>query len=197
VAAHQRERIADGVAKAVAENGYGSLTVEQVIEFAGVSRSTFYVHFDNKLEALLASHELIFARFMVTLTEGCVRDKWPARIDSAIGATLSFATDAPEQFQILSTGSLTAEVELAGQVMNSYRRLAEMLAGARRASPYRNELPTCTEQFLIGGMAATITHWLVEGQAVDLRDFQQQLVELTLIPYYGRGRAARLSRVDG
>jgi len=197
VAAHQRQRIADGVARAVAEHGYGSLTVEQVIELAGVSRSTFYVHFDNKLEALLASHELIFERFLVTINEGCARDKWPAKIDAAIGATLSFATDAPEQFQILSTGSLAADVELAGQVVNSYRRLAEMLAGARQASPYRNELPACTEQFLVGGVASIITSWLTRGQADDPRAFQQQLVELTLIPYYGRARAARLSRRDG
>jgi len=196
VAAHQRERIADGVARAVAEHGYGGLTVEQVVDLAGVSRSTFYVHFDNKREAVLASHELIFERFMVTLTEGCVGDEWPAKINDAIGTTLKFASGSPERFQILSTGTLAADGELTDQVLGSFGRLARLLSGARRASPYRTDLPSCTEQFLIAGVSSTISSWLAGEQSIARRDLQQQLVELVLIPYYGRGRAARLSRLD-
>jgi AcrR family transcriptional regulator len=197
VAAHQRRRIADGVAKAVAEHGYGGLTVEQVIDLAGVSRSTFYMHFDNKLEAVLAAHEVIFERFMRALANVCVGDKWPAKISNAIGATLTFASGTPEQFQVLSPAALGADVALAGQVMDAFRRLSRLLAQARGASPYRSELPTCTEEFLVVGVASTITGWLARGQTIELADFQQQLVELLLIPYYGRGRAARLSRPGG
>src|SRR5207245_95741 len=42
VVGHQRERLLSGAARALAEHGYASLTVEQVIEQAGVSRATFY-----------------------------------------------------------------------------------------------------------------------------------------------------------
>ncbi|MFL5872200.1 MAG: TetR/AcrR family transcriptional regulator [Solirubrobacterales bacterium] len=197
VAAHQRGRIADGIARAVAEHGYGSLTVERVIELAGVSRSTFYAHFDNKLEAVLASHELIFERFMVEIVDSCGRDEWPAKIRDAVGATLTFASTAPAQFQMLSVGSLAVDVELAGRILDSFQRLAGLLAGVRAVSPYRTQLPSCTEQFLVGGLAATVSSWLSYGQQPDLSELQRQLVELTLIPYYGRAKAARLSRVDG
>lgn len=196
VAAHQRERIAYGIAKAVAEHGYGALTVEQVIEVAGVSRSTFYAHFDSKLEAVLASHELIFERFLSVLTAGCPEDAWPAKVREAIGATLAFASAWPDQFQILSTGSLTVNEALAGRVFESFRRLGSLLAGVRLTSPHRDALPDCTEEFLVGGVALTVSGWLAQDQALDQDDLQRQLVELTLIPYYGRAKAARLSQAS-
>ena len=69
VATHQRERIIAAIGRVVAEQGFGALTVERVLTIAGVSRSTFYVHFANKREAVLVAHETIFARFLAGLDE--------------------------------------------------------------------------------------------------------------------------------
>jgi AcrR family transcriptional regulator len=45
------------VAGAVAERGYASVAVADVIERAGVSRKTFYEHFANKEECFLAAYD--------------------------------------------------------------------------------------------------------------------------------------------
>src|SRR3954447_12773597 len=57
VAASQRERMLAAMAEAVGDKGYGPVAVADVIARAGVSRKTFYEHFDNKEECFLAAYD--------------------------------------------------------------------------------------------------------------------------------------------
>src|SRR4051794_9184420 len=57
VAASQRGRMLAAMAEAVGEKGYGPVAVADVIARAGVSRKTFYEHFDNKEECFLAAYD--------------------------------------------------------------------------------------------------------------------------------------------
>ena len=66
---NQRERILRAVVEVASETGYGALTVRDVIEAAGVSRRTFYDHFDNKEEAFLAAYHLVVGRLAVDVEE--------------------------------------------------------------------------------------------------------------------------------
>jgi AcrR family transcriptional regulator len=193
VASHQRERIVAAVAAALDEHGYGDLTVGRVIAAAGISRSTFYVHFANKREAVLAAHDSIFERFFAAVTAACGgRAKWPVKVSAAIGATVDFAVSRPEEAQILSIGWLIADPALAGPISGSHDRLVALLRGVRAQSPNSAGLPDCTEEFLVAGIAAIVARHLVTGNAGQLRLLQPDLVELTLLPYYGAGEAARL-----
>jgi AcrR family transcriptional regulator len=198
VAQHQRERIVAAVATILAEHGSSGLTVERVIRVAGVSRSTFYVHFTNKQEATLAAHELIFTRFLADLTAACsAQAEWPMKVSAAIGAVVDFAVSRPEQTQILSIGALIADLTLADRISGSHDQLATLLSGVRPHSPNAAALPECTEEFLVAAIAAIISRHLALGQAAQLRSLQAELVELTLIPYYGAGEAARLAGRSG
>jgi AcrR family transcriptional regulator len=53
----QRGRMLAAMATAVGERGYGAVAVADVIAGAGVSRRTFYEHFDNKEECFLAAYD--------------------------------------------------------------------------------------------------------------------------------------------
>jgi len=75
--------------------------------------------------------------------------------------------------------------------------LATMLEGARADSPYADQLPQCTEQFLVAGVASFVASCLADEDADRLRSVQSDLVELSLIPYYGTKEAARLARLPG
>jgi AcrR family transcriptional regulator len=198
VAAHQRERIVAAIGHVVAEQGYGALTVERVLAVAGVSRSTFYVHFANKQEAVLAAHEVVFGRFLASLEGACAaQTEWPLKISNGIAATVDFATSRPEQIHLLSTGSLSADDALAERIVASHERLADLLEGARADSPFGDRLPVCTEQFLVAGIASFVASCLVNEETDRLRGVQAELIELTLIPYYGNNEAARLARQPG
>jgi AcrR family transcriptional regulator len=191
---HQRDRLILGVAKAMAEHGYGGLSVEHVIVAAGTSRTTFYNYFANKQEAVLAAHDLIFERFVGLIVRACNSEaQWPAKVKAAIGVALEFAASEPEQAQLLTLDALAANVEAAKRVLDSSDHLTALLSAGRRESPRAFELPQLTEKALIGAISATISGRLMNGEWERLPELESQLVELTLMPYIGAAEAARVA----
>jgi AcrR family transcriptional regulator len=55
VALNQRERLFAAAVAIAAAKGYETMTVADILELSGVSRSAFYVHFANKAECLTAA----------------------------------------------------------------------------------------------------------------------------------------------
>src|SRR5579863_1182793 len=59
VAAHQRERLVEAMVQAVSERGVVATTISDLVARAGISRRTFYEHFDNKEVCLLATYDTV------------------------------------------------------------------------------------------------------------------------------------------
>jgi AcrR family transcriptional regulator len=57
VAASQRTRLLEAVGRSVAEKGYGGATIDDIVRRAGVSKKTFYEHFQDKEGCFLAAYE--------------------------------------------------------------------------------------------------------------------------------------------
>lgn len=57
VEASQRQRLVDAVLDVVGEQGYAAATVADITTAAGVSRTTFYEQFRNKLDAFLTAYD--------------------------------------------------------------------------------------------------------------------------------------------
>jgi AcrR family transcriptional regulator len=57
VQASQRQRLLDAVLDVVGEHGYPAATVADITTAAGVSRTTFYEQFRNKLDAFLTAYD--------------------------------------------------------------------------------------------------------------------------------------------
>src|SRR5687768_11081053 len=51
----QRARMLEAITRAVAEKGYARVTVADIVGMAGVSRRTFYEHFEDREACLLAA----------------------------------------------------------------------------------------------------------------------------------------------
>jgi AcrR family transcriptional regulator len=54
----QRERMLNAVVETVAEKGFADSTVADVVARGGVSRRTFYEHFDDKLDCFLTAYRV-------------------------------------------------------------------------------------------------------------------------------------------
>ena len=59
VAAHQRERLMEAMVQAVSERGVVATTISDLVARAGISRRTFYEHFENKEACLLATYDTV------------------------------------------------------------------------------------------------------------------------------------------
>ncbi len=53
----QRRRVLAGLAASVGERGYAATTIADIVAAAGVSRTTFYAHFEDKEAAFVALYE--------------------------------------------------------------------------------------------------------------------------------------------
>jgi AcrR family transcriptional regulator len=192
---HQRQRLLAGVAQALAKHGLADMTVEHVLEQAGVSRTTFYEHFDNKRESVLIAHEQAFDRLSGELIRACAAQAdWPAKIVAAIAATTAFAVRSPEEAQLLVLEALAADSVLAERALASNGFLVGLLRNGREQCPQAAALPELTERALVGAITSVIGQRLLCGQVDQLPALAPQLVHLTLIPYLGFEEAARVAR---
>lgn len=89
--ASQRGRLICAIADAVAAKGYASTSVADVIGLAGVSRRTFYEHFDDKEGCFLASYD-IGAQQIFDAMAGAVdpTQSWEEVLDAVFGTWLAF-----------------------------------------------------------------------------------------------------------
>jgi AcrR family transcriptional regulator len=194
---HQRDRIIAGVANALSEHRYGSLTVEHVIEAAGVSRRTFYDAFANKEEAVLVAHDVIFERFLGSLVRACnSQTEWPLKVKAALAAALEFAAAEPGQAQLLTLDALASNVEIAQRVLDANEHLASLLSSGRRLGERAAALPQLTEKALIGAITAIVASRLMNREPETLPSLLPEVLELTLIPYLGAEEARRFAGVE-
>src|SRR5882672_10268999 len=71
VRAHQRVRLLEAAAAALAEQGYGRITAARITEVAGVSSRTFYQHFEDLWACLLAAYETVAGRLCQRIEGAC------------------------------------------------------------------------------------------------------------------------------
>jgi AcrR family transcriptional regulator len=88
--ASQRGRLLCAIADAVAERGYAATSVADVIARAGVSRKTFYVHFEDKEACFLASYDVGADAIHAALAESVAGlEDWEEVLDAALGTWLA------------------------------------------------------------------------------------------------------------
>jgi AcrR family transcriptional regulator len=125
------------MAGAVGEKGYGAVAVADVIARAGVSRKTFYEHFDNKEECFLAAYDA-GVELMLEAIDMAIRDAasggplaiaraGTARYLGTLAANPAFARTF--LIEVLAAGPRALERRAA-----VHARFAEQLATIHRAA---------------------------------------------------------------
>lgn len=96
VQAGQRRRLLAAMVLATAAKGYTELSVSDVVATARVSRSTFYAHFDTKLDCYLAAYDACIGELRSAVDGSGVGLSGHARLEAVIGAYLSTLAAFPE-----------------------------------------------------------------------------------------------------
>ena len=196
VIAHQRERLLDAAATAVAEEGYAELTVRDLIVRAGVSRRTFYQLFDDKIDCVFAAHERAFERLSKVLVDACRAEAaWSDRVAAAIAASLAFAVESPSEAQLVVVAYHTAsEPKLAGRGHAAHEKLADLLRAGRHQAEVAHAPPELTEQAVIGAAMAVVGTRLLAGEVDSLPLLAPELTQVILTPYLGDEEAQRVAQ---
>jgi AcrR family transcriptional regulator len=92
-----RQRLLEGLAAAVALRPYAQVTVADIVRLARTSRRTFYEHFADKQECLVAliedSHRQVVAT-IATAVDGTA--DWPDQVRQAIEAWIEAVRSQPD-----------------------------------------------------------------------------------------------------
>jgi AcrR family transcriptional regulator len=163
VLASQRGRMLGAMADAVARKTYAGTTVADVVAGAGVSRKTFYEHFRDKEECVLAAGRL-GQRFVASriATELAAIDgpDWRARL--RVSLRTYFETIAAEPRLVRSAESAMAAVgpralELRAQALQwSVTQMRTLNAIARAQDPTIPEIDDTELMVLVGGIGEVV-----------------------------------------
>lgn len=188
----QRQRMLRAVAEEVAANGYAATSVARVIARAGVSRKTFYEHFDDKEACFLAAYDdgvkLLFERVEQAYQSA---DVWPERMRAGLRALLELFAEEPALAQMC-----TVEVLAAGpRALDRYRHAVSgffPFFGEGELGPGKPVPPVVGEAVVLG-VNGVLYRRILAGEIAKLPELLPELLYFVLAPYVGPDEAAAIA----
>lgn len=151
-----REGLLDALRELLMERGYERLTIQNLLDRAGVGRATFYAHFESKDELLACSIDRLRSWLV---------DAWQATPGQRLGFTLPFfqhlASHRPiYQMTIVRESEVTVERYIRRMLRELVR--TDLTAGGPTGRPAMQadaqvELAT---QYVVGALWSTIVWWM-------------------------------------
>jgi AcrR family transcriptional regulator len=185
VAASQRARMLRGMAEAVAEKGYATTVVADVVSRARVSRKTFYEHFASLEDCFLAT----FDECVMVVRAALEKPLDPALPVAEQGRRMleSYLAMLAAEPKVAKTNLV--EVYAAGQRAARLRRTALegfadllKLLHARLGAEGRatRELTDLDYELIVGGISAAVTVRVATGDTAELPALAPALTEYVL-----------------
>ena len=192
----QRERLLEAMIRVVSDKGYEGTTVADVIEAAGVSRTTFYELFGDKEECFLASYDAV-ADVLLAQVGRAFRERggsWQERIHAGLAALVALLAEESAVARMAMVESIAASPAARQRYREMLGRFMPFLDEGRALSDHAVQLPAATSRMAIGGAAALIFDEVRAGRGDQLRARLPDLVYSVLMPFLGPETAAREMR---
>jgi AcrR family transcriptional regulator len=182
----QRERLLEAAAEVFARSGYAEASAEAIAREAGMSKATFYEHFANKEEAILALFDEAATLALGRMAEAAasVPDEPSARVRAGLRAFVDAIAEYPAASQtlfveIIGAGPRAMERRdaiidaFAGAIDDENRRAHERFGTPRLAS--RHDAVA-----LVGAISELASRQLRLEQPADVRELEPVIERLIL-----------------
>lgn len=156
-----REQLGDALIALMHEKAFDSITVQDVLDRAGVARATFYAHFRDKNDLFLTENDAFFDHIANGLSEA----KDPSDRVAPVRELFEHVAEAQRyRAALVESGRIHEIFELgrAHFARGIERRLGE-LDRARSLSPVQRAVAAHAHA---GALIALLTWWLHEGGGV-------------------------------
>ncbi len=190
VKAVQRERLLAAMISAVTEIGYNSLTVQNVLTGAGISRPTFYEQFEDKEDCFLAAFDAASTR-MYERIEAAVADSgpgWRDQLRSGIAELLRYIADEPQEARMViveARASSPAGLRRRDETLDRYANCIDALVREDLEEP-----PSAIAAAgVVGGIESVLYARLQKGETEDLDALLPSLMYFAVLAYAGREAA--------
>lgn len=180
VAENQKSRLEGAMVEAVARHGFASTTVRELVALAGVSKSTFYEHFDSKEDCFLVTFDNVVAQFteQVEVAYNGAGDM-RTRLVAALGRLMDLVIERPEAAAFASVDSLTLGTAGIGHRERAWGAFEEMARQYFLATS-EEEVSDLTVRAIIAGLSGVVYRRLRSGSVKDLPGLVEPLIDWAL-----------------
>ncbi len=178
--ARARAEIADAALRLFYDRGFEGVTVEEIVNAAGVSRRTFFRYFETKEDALLAEYPELNARLIVTLEATGPDDSMEA-IRSGLHQIADWYIERSEVVLARSKVIRETPTNLAARNLEFLTQWERGLAHAvaRQVGVDAGDLmPRTAAAIIVGAFRAALTQWVRSSGKDDLHALTDQALDL-------------------
>jgi len=181
------ERIAHAVASVVSERGLGAMQTSDIAAKAEISLSTFYEHFTDKTDAVLATIEMSGAQMMASAVPAARRAaSWEMGVKALYEAMCAYFAGEPAMAQLAAVGVYGAGPGALARRDRVIDSLAEMLAPGFEANP---EAPAVAAEAAAATAYALIREQVRRKGPQSLSAIVPLATYITLVGFVGPDRA--------
>lgn len=182
VAQHQKARLEGAMVEAVARHGFAGTTLRELVTLAGVSKTTFYQHFESKQDCFIATFEEVARQTRERVGEAYrepadFHDKFVA----GLAMFMELAAEQPAAASLAAVESLTlgaAGVEHWWRASHDFELMVQQ-SFDRSAGP--REVSALTVRAIVGGIRGVMYRHLRAGRESELPGLVEPLVEWAIL----------------
>jgi AcrR family transcriptional regulator len=180
VAADQRQRLVNAMVGLVWERGYAATTVAELIERAKVSRKTFYAHFNDRHDLLLAAFDTSSPAVFEEVKEAAQRTGGATRrLEALMRRLCAAAVESPGTIALATIEVAAANpsgLERRDRLMSDF---GELINECLSSDGENQELPSTLGRALAGSTHRTIDAHLRAANANGMKELGPELARWT------------------
>ena len=189
---NQRERMLLAVAEAVAEQGFVTTTVADIIARARLSRRTFYEHFADKEECFLAAYDTVVEQLLSAVGQAYEQaDGWTQKVHDGLETFLAYLAAEPAFARMCIVEVVAAGPEARSRRDAAMRVFVDFLGPGHAEAPRGVVVPVLAAEIVVGGIYEIIYSRLQRDAANELVEMLPELLYAALVPYIGHAAADR------
>jgi AcrR family transcriptional regulator len=183
----QRRRLFAAAAAMFARQGYADATAEGIARAAGMSKATFYEHFDNKEDCIVALFDAAIAVLVAAMRaagEAHAAELPAQRVQATTHALLQALADFPDEAQTLLVEIVGAGPRAMARRDAALDEVARYIDEVNVADADRGNAPRLSSPHdafaVVGAVVELASRQLRTGRPADIRELEPVVERLVL-----------------
>jgi AcrR family transcriptional regulator len=191
VAESQRERLLKSMTVTVGKRGYRDAHITEVVDRAGVSRRTFYEHFEGKEECFAAAYERAMQQLvMKTLGASETETEWVDGLRAGLAAMLKAVARHREAARVCFVEILAAGPQAIERRNEAMRGFLPLFEAAPTQVPRTMRIFEALGMGRVADLGEVLHREVAAGRCDELPGLLPELMYMMVLPLLGPEAAA-------
>jgi AcrR family transcriptional regulator len=181
VARHQKARLQGAMVEAVARHGYAGTTLRELVTLAGVSKSTFYEHFESKEDCFLSTFDEIVEQLALRVGNAYrAGGNFRERLVAGLAAFMDLAVEEPAAASLAAVESLTLGAPGVEHRERASHAFEALIQQSFDHSPSEIQVSPTLVRAIVGGIRGVAYRRLRANRSRELPPLVGELAEWAL-----------------